>query len=83
MELLRDISWARVDPPTGQATGWGGILPSQELVDCYEFTDGKPGNDPSHANDPYIDRDKRFYATIIYNGASWRGGKYGQKIIQV
>lgn len=64
----------RVDPPSGQATGWGGILPSQELVDCYEFTDGKPGNDPSHAADPYSNRDKRFYATILYNGALWRGG---------
>lgn len=63
----------RVDPPSGQATGWGGILPSQELVDCYEFTDGKPGNDPSHANNPYANRDKRFYATILYNGAEWRG----------
>ncbi len=64
----------RIDPGSQQAIGYGGILPSQELVDCYEFTDGKPGDDPGHANDPYTNRDRRFYATILYNGASWRGG---------
>lgn len=65
----------RVDPASGIAAGWGHIQPTQELVDEYEFTDGKPGNDPSHADSPYVGRDKRFYASILYNGSSWRGGK--------
>ncbi len=65
----------RVDPASGIAAGWGHVQPTQELVDEYEFTDGKPGNDPSHANDPYTGRDKRFYESILYNGSDWRGGK--------
>ncbi|HEX5153015.1 MAG TPA: RagB/SusD family nutrient uptake outer membrane protein [Parafilimonas sp.] len=65
----------RVDPASGIAAGWGHVQPTQELVDDYEFTDGKPGTDASHANDPYTGRDKRFYASILYNGSDWRGGK--------
>lgn len=65
----------RIDPESGIAAGWGHVQPTQELVDEYEFTDGKPGNDPSHANDPYTGRDKRFYESILYNGSDWRGGK--------
>lgn len=58
---------------TGVAAGWGHMLPTQELIDAYEFTDGSPGDDPAHANDPYTDRDKRFYASILYDGSIWRG----------
>ncbi len=65
----------RVDPVTGVAAGWGHLLPTQELVDSYEFKDGSLGNDEDHANDPYTNRDNRFYATILYNGSDWRGGK--------
>jgi hypothetical protein len=65
----------RTDPPSGIAAGWGHVLPTQNLVDEYEFTDGAPGNDLAHAADPYTGRDKRFYASILYNGSDWRGGK--------
>lgn len=65
----------RVDPASNIAAGWGHVQPTQELVDEYEFTDGKPGNDASHANEPYTGRDKRFYESILYNGSDWRGGK--------
>lgn len=64
----------RTDPPTGIAAGWGHVCPTQNLVDEYEYTDGAAGNDPGHANDPYVGRDKRFYASILYNQSSWRGG---------
>ncbi|TQO39744.1 putative outer membrane starch-binding protein [Arenibacter algicola] len=65
----------RVDPVTGVAAGWGHLLPTQELVDAYEFKDGTQGDDLGHAADPYVGRDERFYATILYNGSDWRGGK--------
>ena len=65
----------RTDPPSGIAAGWGHVLPTQNLVDEYEYTDGSPGDSPKHAADPYVGRDKRFYASILYNGADWRGGK--------
>ena len=57
--------------------GWGGNLPLQNLVDDYQMDNGKPITDPTsgyNANNPYVGRDKRFYATILYNGASYRGG---------
>ena len=63
----------RIDLEMGVAAGWGHTLPTQDLVDCYEFTDGTLGDDPIHADDPYTDRDNRFYETILYDGAPWKG----------
>ena len=56
--------------------GWGGNLPLQNLVDDYEMDNGKAITDAEsgyNAQDPYTNRDPRFYATILYNGASYRG----------
>jgi hypothetical protein len=56
--------------------GWGGNLPLQNLVDDYEMDNGKPITDATSGYDPqnpYANRDKRFYATVLYNGASYRG----------
>lgn len=55
---------------------WGGNTPLQNLVDDYEMKSGKPISDPSSGYDPshpYENRDPRFYATILYNGAPYRG----------
>jgi len=62
----------RIDA-SGVAAGWGHMLPTQELIDAYEFKDGALGDDAAHANDPYTDRDNRFYASILYDGSTWRG----------
>lgn len=57
--------------------GWQAVNPTQNLVDSYEFLDGlteAEGSemfDPAH---PYENRDKRFYASIIYDGAEWKDG---------
>jgi hypothetical protein len=56
--------------------GWGGNLPLQNLVDDYQMDNGKPITDGSSGYDPqnpYVGRDKRFYATILYNGVTYRG----------
>lgn len=57
--------------------GNGGNCPLQNLVDDYEMkaTGLKPnevgsGYDPAH---PYEGRDPRFYQTILYNGAMFKG----------
>jgi hypothetical protein len=56
--------------------GWAGNTPLQNLVDDYQMSNGKDitdaasGYDPQH---PYTGRDKRFYATVLYNGAPYRG----------
>lgn len=45
--------------------------PTSELVDSYPMSDGSPFSWVEHGDDPYADRDPRFYATILYNGAVW------------
>lgn len=55
--------------------GWGGNLPLQNLVDDYEMDNGKPITDPTSGYDPqkpFAGRDKRFYETVLYNGANYR-----------
>jgi starch-binding outer membrane protein, SusD/RagB family len=56
--------------------GWGGNLPLQNLVDDYQMDNGKPitdGTSGYDAQNPYVNRDPRFYATILYNGSTYRG----------
>jgi hypothetical protein len=53
---------------------WGGNTPIQELVNDYEMTDGSKfdWSNPAHAAAPYVNRDPRFAATILYDQALWR-----------
>ena len=53
---------------------WAGNTPIQNLVDDYEMMDGSSfdWDNPAHTQDPYSDRDPRFYATILYDGAGWK-----------
>jgi hypothetical protein len=53
---------------------WAGNTPVQLLVDDYEMMDGTKFNwqNPEHANAPYKNRDPRFYASILYDGAQWK-----------
>jgi hypothetical protein len=66
-----------INLPAGSFGGWGGIAPTQNLVDAYEMKDGKPINQSAlyNPNDPYKDRDARFYATVLYNGSEFGGKK--------
>ena len=62
--------------PQGFQGAWGMTRPTEDLVECYEMSNGKKITDPDSGydlQDPYIDRDPRFYASILYNGAHWRG----------
>lgn len=53
---------------------WAGNTPLQNLVDDYPMIDGTPfdWNNPDHAAAPYTNRDPRFYATILHDGAGWK-----------
>lgn len=53
---------------------WAGNTPVQLLVDDYEMIDGTKfsWNNPVHKANPYINRDPRFYASILYDGADWK-----------
>lgn len=50
--------------------------PTQNHVDEYRMADGKMIDDPDSDYDedyPYENRDTRFYANILYDGAEWAG----------
>jgi len=64
----------------GGKTGWSGECPTQNTVDKFETKWGEPLNTPADRQaaaaaghyseqDPYKDRDPRFYIDIIYNTA--------------
>lgn len=66
--------------------GSGGLAqraPTQNLVDAYEMTNGvipviNGVVNPDVANtydpnNPYVNRDPRFYASVLYNGATFKG----------
>ncbi len=53
---------------------WGGNVPLENFVEGYQMADGTEfsWSNPAHAAKPYENRDPRFYATILYNGAKWK-----------
>lgn len=53
---------------------WAGNTPIQQMVDDYEMMDGSSfdWDNPDHASEPYVDRDPRFYASVMYDGAGWK-----------
>ena len=66
------------------SNGWGGNCPTQNLVNDFEMLNGelpysdvdfqqvnsKSGYEPGN---PYVNRDPRFYASILYDGSVWMG----------
>lgn len=55
---------------------WNGLYPTQNLVDAFETTDGKLITDPDSIYDPqnpYANRDSRFYQSIVYHLSMWEG----------
>ncbi len=53
---------------------WAGNTPIGLLVDDYEMMDGTPfsWNNATQKAAPYENRDPRFYASILYDGADWK-----------
>ncbi|WP_085536186.1 RagB/SusD family nutrient uptake outer membrane protein [Massilibacteroides vaginae] len=56
--------------------GWASFVPTQNLVDMFEMSNGKTiteeesGYDPIH---PFYNRDPRLKNTVIYSGQDWIG----------
>ncbi len=62
--------------PTGYSGPFGYTRPTQDFVDMYEMANGLDISDPASGydeQDPYANRDPRFYSSVLYNGAQWRG----------
>lgn len=82
-------SMNRWNEPSGVA-GWNSTNPSQKLVDSYQMADGSDFSDHftingdvyenvsgTYNNDnPYKNRDPRFYGTILFDSAYWKGNIY-------
>jgi len=71
----RHVCMEIANGPNGYG-GWAGNSPLQNLVDAYEMKNGKVITDAASGFDaarPYANRDARFYATVLYNGALYRG----------
>ena len=61
-------------------SGGGYGTPTQEMVESYElaaggFPDWTPWHESTTKTPPYADLEPRFHASILYNGASWKGRK--------
>lgn len=67
--LIRKVNSStpeRLNYPVGTRGGNSGITPSHNLVDSYEYIGAQTAN-------PYVNRDPRMAATIVYNGCEWNG----------
>lgn len=82
VDFEQDVITHRYDAyvrPSGDAKALGTsalysvFFPTSELADSYEMANGTPFSWETHGSDPYTGREPRFYATILYNGASWMG----------
>lgn len=63
----------RINGPNGYHC-WGNANPTNQMVEAFEMSDGEKfdWNNPAHAANPYENREARFYANILFNGAKWR-----------
>lgn len=68
-----DLGFAPPGDAPGQCLVYG--VPTAELVNEFEMKDGTAfsWSNATQAANPYTNREPRFYATILYNGASWKG----------
>jgi starch-binding outer membrane protein, SusD/RagB family len=72
------VELERSKGPNGYG-GWSADVPLQQFVDDFETKEGKAITDPTSGYDPqnpYVDRDPRFYDIVLFNGAMHRGRAY-------
>lgn len=68
-----DLGFAPPGDDKANALVYG--VPTAELVNQFEMSDGTKfsWSNAAQASNPYKGREKRFYATVLYNGATWKG----------
>lgn len=81
LENAKDMTeGSLIDQAFGPQTssGWEALSPTQDLVDAYSCTDGKPiGESPLYnAANPYENRDPRLGYTILWEDALFAGKPY-------
>ncbi|NQX41598.1 Starch-binding associating with outer membrane [Pedobacter steynii] len=86
-EVILDVQYKENDLPNGNLGvmpsssmgGYSSIAPTQALVDAYEMINGKTTSDPASgydANNPYVNRDPRLAATVIFPGQLYDGSYF-------
>lgn len=62
-------------PPLDVNGGGAAGVPTAELADKFEMKDGAifDWNNPTMKAAPFVNREPRFYSTILHNGAVWKG----------
>ena len=85
LRVNNEAIFSMMDPPNTRLEGmWlpptrggqGASYPGQQLVDAFPMKDGKAITDLTSGYNPvnpYVNRDPRFYYTVLYNGAMFRG----------
>jgi len=78
-----DNNFEQSNFPVGYEGGSSGTTPTQNLVDAFQTkngydvtlsSNGWASNDPAfNPNAPYANRDPRFYNTVLYDNAQWKG----------
>lgn len=61
--------------PLSEGARTNGLAPTQELVNSYIMLNGKAINEAGsgyNENDPYVNRDPRLTATVVYHGYQWQ-----------
>jgi starch-binding outer membrane protein, SusD/RagB family len=70
--------------PLSESYNWAGMSqPTEELVESFPMANGLPITDPSSGYDPtqyWLNRDPRFYSTVVYNGAPYGLGSTAGRI---
>src|SRR5690606_30240964 len=68
-----DFGYAPPRDNNGNTMVYG--VPTADLVDEFEMADGTKfsWSNATHAAKPYEGRESRFYASILYHGAEWKG----------
>lgn len=88
VQLVPDLYYHDYTPYMPNSIGgWSSVVPTQELVDAYEMADGKTITEAAavgeyNASNPYVNRDPRLRATVIYPGAVFYGNKVYSSIVQ-
>lgn len=62
------------------------LAPTQELVDSYIMLNGKQINEGGsgyNEDDPYVNRDPRLTATVVYDNYVWKNGDGSTQIIHI
>lgn len=56
--------------------GWSSMVPTQNLIDAYEMSNGLTKDEPGSGYDathPFANRDPRMAMTVLYPGMEWEG----------